>query len=321
MAVETCTRCGQPLIHGVCPSGHPQRSARKHRRRSRRIAALTTLFLILGGLGYAGLVWYPTWAAADVLGPASDDYEDALAEFGAMVSPFRAESGAVSDALGVLELADPTREALSQARTSLEAETLTSLPIVGSRPALFLARDVRERMLEFYVAALETVADLEAVARYLVELDPLLLELENLEAALGPAGPRDIAAVAAAARPISNQLAADLRALTPPEELGALHARLEAVVNAILTDVAELEELGGASRLALAFIRDINHQVGTFRAEARGAGIEVLEEGLGDRLGTLERETATIRQGLLELVDQGVDGLTIPSELSLLPNA
>src|SRR5918992_1864139 len=243
MAAQTCTRCGAALRAGVCPNGHPQRAARRRRRGRRwgRAIALAVVLLLVAGAAYAALAWYPRRVTGQTVGPTSrafssamDAYRGTLAAYPPQPRPRAIERGAD----GLLERADPTRQALGAGLGELDGHRLPSLPVVGGRPPLSIAAGVHEQMGFFYTGALEVVGDLEAIVRYLTEIGPTLPKLQNLRQELGnPRAPGEIDRAAAGARAVANQLIADLRAVTPPEEMGPVQAGLLATSRAIRKDL------------------------------------------------------------------------------------
>jgi 3-oxoacyl-ACP reductase-like protein len=116
------------------------------------------------------------------------------------------------------------------------------------------------------------------------------------------------------ARPVAGQLAADLDAITPPEELGSVHASLQAIASQMGGNLEEAAAAGGqASEPVLrALVDDVVRDIRDFRQAFATAPATALESGLGAPLEEVERLSARIDQGLADLRDQGVAGITIP---------
>jgi hypothetical protein len=320
MSTAFCSVCGAVLRNGVCPNGHPQRAARRSqaRRRRRWPWVLLILFLLLAGGAYAALRWYPQRAAGDLMRPSSVEYADALTAYRAAVEavpPAGDDAQAVIDgAQAVLDRADAARTILSEVQIALEERAPPDFPVISSRTPLDEAIGVRQRMLRFYTAALRAVADLESVAGYLTEVSGTLSQLDDLEDALRGVSPGEIAGAVEVAIPISNQLNADLEALTPPEELGSLHASLQAIADQV---AADLEEAGGTGRpsaepVIRALIGRIEAEMQSFRAAIAGAPDTAFTSQLGRDLRRVETIVRRIDEGLTELENAGVNRLTIP---------
>lgn len=279
---------------------------------------LVLVLITLGVAAYGGLIWYPVRAAADLMVPAAEDFARAFGSFRDTVDRFSdGGTGGGDGAEPFLETADAARASLADGRGRLEEDSVTSIPVVSSRPPLRLARDIRERMLGFYTGALELLADLEAVARYLTELSPLLPQFENLETAIDdPQTPAEVRRMLAAARPIVDQVRADLRALVPPGELGPLHAGLLAILGQARSDLREIEGVAGsgASPVLTALLDDLRSQAKTFRDEVAGGPRQARRAGLARRIGDLGEEARLIAEDLSRLRDDhGINGLTVPA--------
>ena len=319
MSTGFCSVCGAVLRNGVCPNGHPQRAARRSqaRRRRRWPWVVLVLFLLLAGAAYAALRWYPQRAATDLMQPSSEEYAKALESYRAAVEavPPAGDPQAVIDgAQAVLDRAEAARTTISEAQLALEDRAPPDLPVISGRTPLDEAIGVRQRMLRFYTAALTGVADLESVAGYLTEVSGTLSQLEDLEDTLRGVSPAEIAGAVEVAIPVSNQLTADLEALTPPEELGSLHASLQAIAQQV---GADLEEAAGTGRpsakpVVRALIARIEGEMESFRAAIAGAPDTAFTSQLGRDLRRVETIVRRIDEGLNELEDAGVRGLTIP---------
>ena len=321
MAAQTCTRCGAALRAGVCPNGHPQRAARRRRRGRRwgRAIALAVVLLLIAGAVYAALAWYPRRVAGETVGPTSRAFSTALSAYREMLAvyPARPRPGAIEQgAEGVLERADPTRQALGAGQGELDGHRLPSLPVIGSRPPLSIAAGVHEQMGFFYTGALEVVGDLEAIARYLTEIGPTLPKLQNLRGELGnPRTPGEIDRAAAGARAVANQLIADLRSVTEPEEMGPIQAALLATTRAMRKDLDDIDRISrqGRTPVLRALIEDVESRIRSFRQTFTAAPRETMDASLGAAVAAVDRTARAIIERLVLLQDDyGVAGLTVP---------
>jgi hypothetical protein len=321
MSSGFCNVCGSVLRDGVCPEGHPQRAARRRppRRRWSGPLALIVTLLLLAAAGYAALIWYPERAAGDLLRPSSEEFGEALDAYRSMVRaipPEGTEPEAVSEAVGVmLDETGDARTTITGAQGALEAREPVNIPIISSRPPLDEAVLIRDRMLSFYTGSLELVADLESVSGYLTELASTLTLIDNLERALGEG--QDTEAIVAAATPVSEQLVADLRALTPPEELGSLHTTLLAIAETIRDDLEEAAasvDEPGAEPVLAALLDDARTELETFRETVATAFDTALGAGIGAQIRGLDRQAGRVIDELTEVRDQhDLTGLTIPT--------
>jgi hypothetical protein len=159
------------------------------------------------------------------------------------------------------------------------------------------------------------VADLESLAGYITELSRTLPALQNIESMLRKAGASDLSVAVAEATPVAGQLSADLEAITPPEELGAVHASLQAIAAQITSDLEQAGETAGqaAEPVLRALVRDIIGEVRDFRLAVATSPATALESGVGTQLRSVERVTARITEDLRALRAGGVTGLTIPA--------
>jgi hypothetical protein len=320
MSSGFCSVCGAVLRAGVCPNGHPQRAAQRSltRRRGKWPWVVAILFLLVAGAAYVVLRIYPQRAAGDLMRPSSEEYAGALASYRAAVEAIPSagdDAQAVVDgAEAVLVRVDTARGDLSEAQLALEERTPPDLPIISTRPPLDEAIEVRQRMLRFYTAALAAVADTESVAGYLMEVSGTLSQLRDLEGTLRGVSPEDVPSAVEAAIPISNQLTADLEAVTPPEELGSLHASLQAIAEQVGNDLEEAAGTGrpSAEPVVRALVGRIEAGMQSFRAAIAGAPDTALSSGLGKELRRVETIVRRIDEGLEELEGSGVSGLTIP---------
>lgn len=320
MATGFCTRCGAVLRNGACPQGHPQRALRPRRRRRRRRWPITLLILVvvLGVAAYAGLVWYPVRAAGELMRPSSSEYAEAVGAYRATVDSLPSEgteAEAVAEATDeILAESETARGALSEAQIALEDRAAPRIPVVSGRPPLGEALDVRERMLSFYTAALEAVGRLDAVARYLSGLGGTLPQIEQIEDSLRDAG-GDLGGAVATASSVAGRILADLEAISPPTELGALHSSLTAIVERIEDDLRQIDEARGqgSDPVVEALLDDVEGQAVSFRDAVAEAPQAAIESGLGPALRQIDRRIHRIDAGLEDLRSRGVTGVTVPT--------
>lgn len=322
MAAQTCTRCGAPLRGGVCPNGHPQRAARRRRRGRRwgRAITLALLALVVAGSAYGALAWYPRRVVGQNVGPTSKAFSQGLAAYREILAeyPTRRRARAIEEGAGaLLQLADPARRALGSGQGELDGHRIPSLPVIGTRPPLSTAAAVHEEMAFFHTGALEVVADLEAVARYLTRVGPTLPKLENLREELGnPTTPGEIDRAAAGATAVASQLIADLRAVTAPEEMGPIHAGLLTTVRAIRNDLNDIDRISrqGRSPVLRALFEDVESRIRSYRGTFTSAPAETMDAALGPAIAAVDRFVRRIVEGLVDLRDvYGVAGLTVPA--------
>lgn len=319
MSTGFCSVCGAVLRNGVCPNGHPQRAVRRSRSRARRRWPwlAVALFLLVAVGAYGALRWYPMRAAGNLMRPSSREFEEALVAYRQTVEavPSGGEAQVVVDgAQEVIRRADEARVSLSGAQIALEGRTPPNLPVISTRPPLDEAASIRERMLRFYTAALKGVADLESVAGYLTEIAGTLPQLADVEDTLRDASPAEVAGAVESAIPVADQLAGDLEALTPPDDLGSVHASLQALADQIGADLEQITETGreAAEPVLRALVRGIVVEIETFRETIAGAPDAAFGSALGRELRRVEGIVRRITRDLAELEDAGVDGLTIP---------
>jgi hypothetical protein len=317
VSANLCSRCGRPLRDGVCPVGHPQRAARRRRKRPwRGTLTIVLVVALVAGAVYAALAWYPPKAAGDAMQPLSAELAQSIPPYRGTVEAFPSEAStdALSAASTVLTASDEARRELTQLQAELESTAVPSIPVVSDRPPMELAAELHEEMSRFAVTALENVSDLEAAARYLTELSAILPALANLRAAVGrPGSPGEVEGSVAASRPIAEQLTADLRSLTPPGELTTTHATLLAIARGLTTSIDDLEQTAGAASgpVIRAIVGDIRAQIGSFREASAAAPDDARAGGLREQIAEAERRLERIAAGLRELEDEGVEGLTI----------
>ena len=317
MATRFCSRCGAVLRDGACPRGHPQRALRSRRRQRRKwpIVILALAVLVAAG-AYLALQWYPARAAGDLMRPSSAEFTEALQAYRAAVESLPLEDTDPETVAGSTEdiqaRAEAARQALSAAQLSLEDRSAPRIPVVTDRPPLDEALAVRDTMLSFYTEALETTAGLDGVARYLSGLTETLPEVDEVENSLLD---DNQAGGVATAQSVAGRIVADLQAITPPEELGALHSSLAIVARRIEDDLQQIEETQGqASQPVIqVLLDDVAEQASTFRDTVAQVPQAAIDAGLGSTMARLERRVGRITSGLMALRDQGVMGLVIPS--------
>jgi hypothetical protein len=276
--------------------------------------------ILVAVLTYGGLFWYPVRAAKSLMVASSGEFENARGAYEATTGAFPNSPDPailVQQAAAVLAAADAARDAITDAQTRLEARSPVSIPVIDRRPPVPLAHDLRERMLSFYLGALELVADLEGVARYLTEVAAVLPKLDDLRGALGnPQTPAAVDTVIPAARAVADQLIADVDALAPPADIGSLHAALRAIVGTTRGHLDELDAVRGrAARPVLAtLVAEIGTQLDTFRDTFIGGPGAALEAGLAPRMADLASQIRRIAEGLARLRDEhGFDEVIVPA--------
>jgi hypothetical protein len=274
-------------------------------------------------VAYGGLFWYPVRAAASLMVSSSEEFERARTAYEATTGAFPNSPDPailVQQAAAVLAAADAARAAITDAETRLEARSPVSIPVLDRRPPLPLAHDLRERMLSFYLGALELVADMEGVARYLTEVAAVLPKLEDLRGALGtPRTPAEVDAVIPAARAVADQLLADLDALSPPVETGSLNEALRAIAGTTRGHLDELDKVRGrvARPILATLVTEIGTQLDTFRDTFIGGPGAALEAGLAPRMAELASQSGRITEGLARLRDEhGLDEVVVPAASS-----
>jgi hypothetical protein len=325
MAAPVCTWCGAVLRDGLCPNGHPQRASRQRRRRPRRRwpVVLPLVFLLIATALYAGLTWYPARAAEGLMRPTSGEFARSVDAFRTSVEAIPEEADPeelLEGAAATRPIFEDARTTLAEAQIALEDRTTGNVPVLSSRAPLRQALDLRERVLAFYTSGLEIVSDLESVAGYLTELQTVLPQLGNIRRALEDAGGGNLGGAVASASPVANQMLSDLRALIPPDELGAAHASLVSIARRIR---ANLEEISGADGpgarpVVNALLGDIQNEIASFQATVGQAGELARRGGLGTRVEHLDREVEAIAGTLAELRSlYDVEGIQIPEEAEI----
>ena len=317
-----CSVCGAVLRDGVCPNGHPQRAQRqlRHRRRHRGLWTFLLLFLLLSAAAYAGLAWYPRRAAADLIDGPSSSFANSLEAYRATVAAFppgATDPQALVQGCGTLTgVGAPTREQLAEDTTDLERQQPPNLPLVSSRPPLRQARELRGLIVEFNTAAQEVLGRLEAVCAYVTQAAGVLPQLDTLNATLGD--PRDAAqieAAVAAATPIVEQLGADLRALSPPAEVGGLHSSLLAIARRIRSDLEQMARTAqaGGTPVVRALLRAIRSSFDSFRQTLGAAPQEAARGGVATATERAEALAARIVEGLRALRRvHDLENVTVP---------
>jgi hypothetical protein len=317
-----CSVCGAVLRDGVCPNGHPQRAQRRlhNRRRRRGLWTLLVVFLLASAGAYAGLVWYPRRAAAELMEGPSRAFESSLGAYRTTVSAFppgATDPQALSDGCAaLLATSGPTRDRLGRDTIELELQSPPEVPVVSSRPPLQQARELRDLMLDFNTRAQEVLGRLEAACGYVTQATGVLPQLDTLGSTLGD--PRDLGAIrasVAAATPIAEQLLADLRALAPPPDLGGLHSALQAIARRIRADLEEIDRTAqaGGTPVVRALLGDIRSSFDTFRQTLGTAPEEAGAAGLGTALEEVEGLAQQIVEGLRTLRQvHGLVGVSVP---------
>jgi hypothetical protein len=273
---------------------------------------------VVAGVAYGALRWYPTRTARTLMRPTSADYARALGSYrsaeGSLPAGGTDAQTVVDAAQRVLAEADRARNDIAAAQLDLEGRSAPEIPVISSRSPLDEAIELRERILKFYTEALQAIGDLQSLAGYLSEISGTLAQLDDLEREIAKAEPQEAASAVEAAVPTATQLAGDLEALTPPEELGSLHASLQAIVDQITSDLDQLQRTGrqAAEPIVRALLDDILAEVDSFRGTIAGAPDAALGAGLGKVLNRVQGIVGRIADGLKELRDQGVTGLTVP---------
>ncbi len=321
MSAPLCTVCGAVLRSGVCPNGHPQRSSRQKPRRSRRgLWALLFVFVVLAVATYGGLVLYPRTAAENLMAPSSEEFSSSLVAYRATAGAFppgATDPQALGDiATAVLGAAGEARTRLSEANADLQGRQVVDLPVVSSRPPLDEALVVRDQMVEFYSSALEVIAGLEAVAGYVSQVSGVLDEVQGLEDTMKAAKAPEPMPSVNSAIPVAEQLIADLQAITPPDELGALHESLAGIAERIRLgfDDVIIAARGGKESVPVvaATLQSIRDEIATFRETLGSTPQLARRSGLGDELQAVDDLAVRITEGLVSIQDDGVDGIVLP---------
>jgi hypothetical protein len=293
--------------------------ARSQRGGFRRALAWTVLFLLVAGAAYGALVLYPQRAAGDLMRPSSEEFAQALDVYRTTIARFppgRTDPQVLVDQSNdVVGRVGDAREELGRAAARLEQREPANWPVVSSRPPLRQARDARDRMLDFYTSALETLASVEGVAGYVTLVGAVLPQLDNLEQTLGSPGQAEVPAAVAAATPIADQILAHLQSITPPEEMGGLHASLLAIAVRIRVDLNEIARAGqeGTEPVVRALVQDVKAEIGSFREAVGAAPRESGNAGLDQRRAEVDRLAGRVIAELEAIgATYGVVGITVP---------
>jgi hypothetical protein len=277
------------------------------------------LLLVVAGTAYGALVLYPEKAATDLMVPSSEEFAEALEVYRTTVSAFPpgpTDPQALVDASNiVIGSVGDAREELGRATARLEQRRPPDWPVISDRPPLEEATDTRDRMLGFYTSALETLALVEGVAGYVTLVAAVLPQMDNLEQTLGSPGQAEVPAAVAAARPVADQILANLKAITPPEEMGGLHAALLAIAQRIRDDLDEIARAGqeGTEPVVRALVQDVRAEIGSFREAVGAAPRDAGTAGLDDRKAEVDRLASQVTAELEALRNShGVTGLTVP---------
>jgi hypothetical protein len=281
---------------------------------------LAIVVLVVAGLAYTGLRWYPRKAAGDLMRPSSEEYARAMEEYRAAVATVPeagTEPGVVIEAASTLGgPVEAARTVLHRAQLGLEDRTTPAIPVVSDQPPLGDAVEVRRLMLRLYPLALEVMADLDGMADYVTELSRTLPQLQNIESTLRKSGAGGLGDAIAVARPIAGQLAGDLEAIVPPDELGAVHAALQAIAAQIGANLDEAAGAGGqASEPVLrALVKDVIREIRDFREAVASTPAAASEGEPGELVKRVDRLSERIEDGLAALRADGVGGITLPDQ-------
>ena len=277
------------------------------------------IVLLLALAAYAALWWYPARNAAVLMDPSAGEFVAARRAYLAVVNGYPDELSAATldeTAGGMLEGAGTARPVLTDSQATLERRNPLTVPVIKGREPLPTAHRIRQRMIDFYIGALELITDVESIARYLNELGPLLPKADDLKEVLGsPKTPDEVDEALAAARPIADQLLADVEALTAPVELGSVHEALKAIASRTRTDLDELDQVTGrgAGPILQTLVKEMRRQLKTFRETILSSPAEATKAGLAARIDHLGRVQQRIIDGLAELHDDyGLD-VTVPA--------
>jgi hypothetical protein len=282
--------------------------------------ALLFVLVVLAAAAYGGLVLYPRTAAENLMAPSSEDFADSLVAYRATAGAFppgATDPQALSDiATAVLGAAGEARSRLGEASSDLQGRQVVDLPVVSSRPPLDDALAIRERMSEFYASALEVVAGLEAVAGYVSQVSGVLDEVQGLQETMNAARAPEPGPSVNSAIPVADQLIADLQAITPPDELGALHESLAGIAERIRLGLDDVTAAAGGGRestpVVAATLQSIRDEIATFGATLGSTPRLARRSGLGEELQAVDNLAVRITRGLVTLQDQGVDGIVLP---------
>jgi hypothetical protein len=277
------------------------------------------LLLVVAGAAYGVLVLYPEKAAADLMVPSSEEFSGAVDVYRTTISlfpPGPTDPQALVDASnGVIGAVGDAREELGRATARLEQRRPPDWPVISDRPPLQEAGDTRDRMLDFYTSALETLAVVEGVAGYVTLVAAVMPTLDNLEQRLGTPGQAEVSAAVAAATPIADQILADLQAITPPEEMGGHHASLLAIAGRIRADLDEIARAGqeGSEPVVRALVQEVRAEIVSFRETLGAAPRDAGSAGLDDRKAEVDRLAVQVTAQLEALRNShGLTGLTLP---------
>jgi hypothetical protein len=323
MSASLCSVCGAVLRDGACPNGHPQRSSRRRDRRSRRgLWSVLIILLILAGAAYGGLVLYPRTAASNLMGPTSEEFSSSLVAYRSTAGAFppgATDPQALGDiAAAILGSAQEASTRLADASLALEEQEAVDLPVVSSRPPLADAIALRDRVAAFYASAREVVASLEAIAGYVTQVSGTLDEVQSLENNLNAAKAVDPRPAVTSSIPVADQLIADLQAITPPDELGALHASLVGIAERIRTGLDDVTAAAGGGRqtqpVVAATLQGLRDEIATFKETLGSTPRLARRVGLAPRLQEVDALAVEITEELSALRDQGVEDITLPGE-------
>ena len=118
--------------------------------------------------------------------------------------------------------------------------------------------------------------------------------------------------------PVADQLIADLQAITPPDELGALHESLAGIADRIRTGLDDVTAAAARGResvpVVAATLQGIRDEIATFRETLGSTPQLARRSGLGPQLQEVDDLAVRITEALDALRNEGVDGITLPGE-------
>lgn len=118
-----------------------------------------------------------------------------------------------------------------------------------------------------------------------------------------------------AARPVADQLVADVEALTPPAELGSTHEAIRAIAGGIRAALDELDAVVGrtARPIIETLVAEIGEQLTDLENAVLGAPQATHDATLGPKIAEFDQQAERVTSGLRRLRDDhGIDGLTVP---------
>jgi hypothetical protein len=278
--------------------------------------------LIIGGIGYTSLVWVPRNQAAKLMAPSSREFSSAVEAYRAAAGslpPGATDPQVLADlAATAVTAAGPAREQLSDASLALTERKPLDIPIVSGREPLKEAVAIRSRMTEFYTAALQAISGLERVASYLTQTAAVLPPLASLEEAMLTADLDAPGVALDSAIPISDQLIADLQALTAPDELAGLHQSFLTIAERIRDGLESLVTSKGGQAgkpVVAATLKSTRAEIAAFRQTFGTASRRARGTGLGSQLEQVDALVVEITERLAALREvYGLEGISLPGE-------